>query len=174
MTSNPADENSRLRQACAEAKTLLDGAAKDLRKILDDELIIQESPIEASTAMETTAQAIAAARRILSMVSRSEKPTATLPSAALPDGSSSSDGPTRKQGQFLAFIREYMMRNRFGQAPSHMDLQRFFNLTPPSVNSMLIRLEERGFIRRVPGKARAIEIIIDAELIPPLDGIFKF
>lgn len=169
MSSNPADENSRLRQKCAEAKALLDGAAKDLRKILDDEPIIQETPIEASTAMETTAQAIAAARRILSMVSRSEKPSATLSG-----GSSSIDGPTRKQGQFLAFIREYMMRNRFGQAPSHVDLQRFFNLTPPSVNSMLIRLEQRGFIRREPGKARAIEIVIDSELIPPLEGIFTF
>ena len=62
-------------------------------------------------------------------------------SAALPPG-----GPTRQQGQFLAFIREYMMRNRAGVAPSHADFQRFFNLTPPSVNSMLIRLEERGFI----------------------------
>ncbi len=119
--------------------------------------------------METTAQAIAAARRILSMVSRSEKPSATLPS-----GSSGSEGPTRQQGQFLAFIREYMMRNRTGQAPSHADLQRFFNLTPPSVNSMLIRLEQRGFIRREPGKARAIEIVIDSELIPPLEGIIKF
>lgn len=55
-----------------------------------------------------------------------------------------------------------------------MDLQRFFNLTPPSVNSMLIRFEERGFIRREPGKARAIQIVIDPELIPPLEGIFKF
>lgn len=118
VTSNSADENSRLRQACAEAKTLLDGAAKDLRKILDDELIIQETPIEASNAMELTAQAIAAACRIFSMASRSEKTTATLPNAGLPGASSSSDGPTRKQGQFLAFIREYMMRNRFGQAPA--------------------------------------------------------
>lgn len=108
------------------------------------------------------------------MASRSEKTTATLPNAGLPGASSSSDGPTRKQGQFLAFIREYMMRNRFGQAPSHVDLQRFFNLTPPSVNSMLIRLEQRGFIRREPGKARSIEIVVDPELIPPLEGIFKF
>ena len=169
ITSTPADENSRLRQACAEAKTLLDGAAKDLRKILDDEPIIQETPIEASTTMELTAKAIAEARRILSMVNRSEKPSATLPG-----GNSGREGQTRQQGQFLAFIREYMMRNRAGQAPSHADLQRFFNLTPPSVNSMLIRLEQRGFIRREPGKARAIEIVIDPELIPPLEGILKF
>ena len=48
-------------------------------------------------------------------------------------------------------------------APSHPTLQRFFNLTAPCGNSMLIRLEERGFIRRVAGKARAIEIIVRPE-----------
>ena len=74
----------------------------------------------------------------------------------------------------LAFIREYMMRNEAGVAPSHADLQRFFNLTAPSVNSMLIRLEQRGFIHRMPGKARAIEIIIQPDSIPPLDRPFKF
>jgi SOS-response transcriptional repressor LexA len=72
--------------------------------------------------------------------------------------SSSIGGPTHQQGQYLAFIREYMMRNEAGLAPSHADLQRFFELlAPPFVNSMLIRLEQRGFIRRIPGKARAIE-----------------
>src|ERR1035441_4946761 len=82
--------------------------------------------------------------------------------------------PTRQQGQFLAFIREYMMRNQAGVAPSHADFQRFFNLTPPSVNSMLIRLERREFIRRIPGKARAIELAINPDWIPPLDRPFRF
>ena len=58
--------------------------------------------------------------------------------------------------------------------PSLADFQRFFNLTPPSVNSMLIRLEQRGFIRRIPGKARAIELILNPDWIPPLDRPFKF
>ena len=66
------------------------------------------------------------------------------------------------------------MRNEAGVAPRHADFQRFFNLTPPSVNSMLVRLEQRGFIRRVPGKARAIEIILELDGIPPLDRPFKF
>lgn len=39
---------------------------------------------------------------------------------------------------------------------------------------MLIRLEQRGFIRREPGKARAIELVINPEWIPPLDRPFKF
>jgi len=66
-----------------------------------------------------------------------------------------------------------MMRNEAAVAPSHADFQRFFELTPSSVNSMLIRLEERGFIRRIPGKARAIELTINLDWIPPLDRPFR-
>jgi DNA-binding MarR family transcriptional regulator len=73
----------------------------------------------------------------------------------------------------LAFIREYMMRNEAGVAPTHAELRRFFDLTPPSVNSMLIRLEQRRFIRRVPGQARAIELTINPDWIPPLDRPFR-
>jgi repressor LexA len=84
------------------------------------------------------------------------------------------DAPTRQQGQFLAFIREYIMRNEQGLAPTHAAIQKFFDLTPPSVNSMLIRLEQRGFIRRAPGQARGIQLIIAPDLIPPLERPFKF
>ena len=66
------------------------------------------------------------------------------------------------------------MRNYARVAPTHAEFQQFFNLTPPSVNSMLIRLEQRGFIRRVPGKARAIELVINPDWIPALDRPFKF
>jgi DNA-binding MarR family transcriptional regulator len=82
--------------------------------------------------------------------------------------------PTRQQGQFLAYISEYVAANRAGVAPSHADLQSFFNLAPPSVNSMLVRLERCGFIRRVPGKARAIEVLVPAAHLPPLERPFKF
>lgn len=86
----------------------------------------------------------------------------------------SKNAPTRQQGQFLAFIREYMMRNEHGVAPTHAAFQKFFDLTPPSVNSMLIRLEQRGFIKRTPGQARGIQLIIPPDLIPPLERKFKF
>ncbi len=85
----------------------------------------------------------------------------------------SKDAPTRQQGQFLAFIREYMMRNEHGVAPTHAAFQKFFDLTPPSVNSMLIRLEQRGFIKRSPSQARGIQLIISSDLIPPLERKFK-
>ena len=41
-----------------------------------------------------------------------------------------------RQGQFLAFIREYMLRNYAGVAPTHADLQRYFKRSAPSVNSI--------------------------------------
>jgi repressor LexA len=157
-------ETRGLRQASAEARALLGAAAEKLRAILQDELIMEETPIEAWTAMESAVEAIGAALRRLESAGHASSPPAAPPAG----------GPTRQQGQFLAFIREYTMRNRAGVAPSHADLQRFFNVTPPSVNSMLIRLEQRCFIRRIPGKARAIELTINPDWIPPLDRPFKF
>ena len=104
-----------------------------------------------------------------------ETPThnSKAPPATSLEPAPSMDAPTRQQGQFLAFIREYMMRNQAGVAPTHAALQKFFSLTPPSVNSTLIRLEQRGFIHRVPGQARAIELTLSPELIPPLERPFK-
>jgi hypothetical protein len=163
---NPAAEADvrKLGQAITEARAPLGAAAEMLRAVLRDEAIMTEFPIEAEVAMESAVEAISAALRRLDSAAPVNRP-----SAALPPG-----GPTRRQGQFLAFIHEYMMRNEAGVAPSHADFQRFFNLTPPSVNSMLIRLEQRGFIRRIPGKARAIELTINHNWIPPLDRPFKF
>jgi repressor LexA len=161
--SEAQDESCHLRQAVAEAKALLDDAAKQLRGIIESDALMAETPIEAQAAMESAAEAIGTILRRFKSITPKKAPSFA------PSG-----GPTRRQGQFLAFIREYMMRNEAGVAPSHADLQRFFNLTPPSVNSMLIRLEQRGFIHRIPGKARAIEITTRPDSIPPLDRPFKF
>lgn len=164
MKPEVEDESCKLRAATAEARALLSDAAAKLRALLQDEVIMAETPLEAEAAMESVAKAIGAALRRLDSAN-----SARQPSAAPTPG-----GPTRQQGQFLAFIREYLQRNEAGVAPSHAAFQRFFNLTPPSVNSMLIRLEQRGFIRRVPHTARAIELTINPDWIPPLDRLFKF
>ena len=164
QVSPGAEAQSRqLRQASAEARALLGGAIEKLRAILQDEPIMAETPLEAEAAMESAVEAIDAAVRRLESACPAERPSAAPPAGGL----------TRRQGQFLAFIREYMMRNEAGVAPTHAELQRFFNLTPPSVNSMLIRLEQRRFIRRVPGRARAIELTINPDWIPPLDRPFR-
>jgi hypothetical protein len=156
-------EICKLRQASAEARVILGDAVEKVSAVLEDDAIMAETPVEVSAAMDCAVEAISTALRGLESAGLAKKPSA----APVPGG------PTHQQGQFLAFIREYMMRNEAGVAPAHADFQRFFNLTPPSVNSMLIRLERRGFIRRVPGRARGIELTINAAWIPPLDRPFR-
>ena len=76
---------------------------------------------------------------------------------------------TERQGQFLAYIHQYSIVN--GCAPAEADMQRFFQITPPSVHSMVLTLERRGLIRRVPGQARSITLIVSPESLPPLKRI---
>ena len=76
---------------------------------------------------------------------------------------------TARQGQFLAYIHQYSIVN--GCAPAEADMQRFFQITPPSVHSMVLTLERRGLIRRVPGQARSITLIVPPESLPPLKRV---
>ena len=73
---------------------------------------------------------------------------------------------TERQGQFLAYIHQYSVLN--GCAPAEDDMQRFFQTTPPSVHSMVLTLERRGLIRRVPRQARSITLSVPPESVPPL------
>jgi DNA-binding MarR family transcriptional regulator len=47
-------------------------------------------------------------------------------------------------------------------------MQRHFQVTPPSVHQMVLTLERQGFIRRQPGVARSIEMLVDPERLPVL------
>ena len=76
---------------------------------------------------------------------------------------------TERQGQFLAYIYQYSLVN--GRAPAEADMQRFFQITPPSVHSMVLTLERRGLIRRVPGQARSMTLIVSPESLPPLKRV---
>lgn len=73
---------------------------------------------------------------------------------------------TAKQGQYLAFIYAYTTLH--GQAPAERDMERFFRTSPPTVHSMVKTLEREGFIRRQPGVARSIEILVEPEALPIL------
>jgi hypothetical protein len=55
-----------------------------------------------------------------------------------------------------------------GRPPAEADLQRFFQVTPPSVHQMVLTLERSGLIRRQPGMARSIKVPVDPEALPPL------
>jgi hypothetical protein len=73
---------------------------------------------------------------------------------------------TKKQGQYLAFI--YNDSKIHGRAPSEMDLQLYFQTTPPSVHQMIKTLELSGFIERTPGQARSIRLLVRPEHLPTL------
>jgi Mn-dependent DtxR family transcriptional regulator len=73
---------------------------------------------------------------------------------------------TDKQGQYLAFIYAYTRIH--GRPPAEADLQRHFRVSPPSVHQMVLTLERAGLIRRRPGVARSIEVLIAPELLPIL------
>jgi Mn-dependent DtxR family transcriptional regulator len=73
---------------------------------------------------------------------------------------------TEKQGQYLAFIYAYSRIER--RAPAEADMQRHFEVTAPSVHSMVVELEKRGLIRREPGKARSIQLLVPPEALPVL------
>ena len=76
---------------------------------------------------------------------------------------------TEKQGQYLAFIYMYALVN--GRPPAEADMQRFFAVTPPSVHNMIVELERRGLIRRVPRQPRSIEVTVPAKELPMLQPI---
>jgi DNA-binding MarR family transcriptional regulator len=73
---------------------------------------------------------------------------------------------TEKQGQYLAFIYNYTKIN--GRAPAEADIQRYFRTTPPTIHQMILTLEQRGFIARVPGQARSITVLLPPEQLPYL------
>jgi DNA-binding MarR family transcriptional regulator len=85
------------------------------------------------------------------------------------DGRSPSFTP--KQGQYLAFIDAYTRVNR--RPPAEADIQRHFGVTPPSVHQMILTLERAGFIRRRPGVARSIEVLIPPEDLPVLQALIQ-
>jgi DNA-binding MarR family transcriptional regulator len=74
---------------------------------------------------------------------------------------------THQQGQYLAFI--YYYAKIHGVAPSEADMQRFFRVSPPSVHQMIVSLEERGFIKKIPGQARSISLLVPRETLPDLE-----
>ena len=73
---------------------------------------------------------------------------------------------TERQGQYLAFIHAYTKVN--GRPPAHADIQRFFAVSAPTVHQMLLSLERRGLLRRIPGRARSLHVLLPPEDLPIL------
>lgn len=77
-----------------------------------------------------------------------------------------SHGFTSRQGEYLAFIYAYTCISR--RPPAEADIQRHFKVSPPTVHQMILTLERDGFIRRQPGAARSIELLVDPDALPTL------
>ena len=73
---------------------------------------------------------------------------------------------TDKQGQYLAFIYAYTKVN--GRPPAVADIHRFFEVTPPTAQNMIVRLTKLGLCSRVPGAARTLEVLVPPNLLPVL------
>ena len=73
---------------------------------------------------------------------------------------------TPRQGQYLAFIYNYTQM--YGRPPAEGDIERFLQVSPPSVHQMILKLEEKGFISRIPRQPRSIKILVEPDEIPRL------
>src|SRR5437762_13969930 len=75
---------------------------------------------------------------------------------------------TPRQGQFLAYIHAYTRLHR--QPPSEMEMATYFGVSPPSVHQMVVALQNRGLIQRIPGQARSIRVLVSPKDLPDLES----
>jgi repressor LexA len=74
---------------------------------------------------------------------------------------------TKKQHQLLLFIRDSIARD--GVAPSFDEMKEALNLQSKSgIHRLILALEERGFLRRLQHRARALEVVkVPDNMLPP-------
>jgi repressor LexA len=79
---------------------------------------------------------------------------------------------TRKQYELLKFIHERLKES--GVPPSFEEMKEALDLRSKSgIHRLITALEERGFIRRLPNRARALEVIKLPDTVAPSMGIKK-
>ena len=67
---------------------------------------------------------------------------------------------TKKQKELLKYIQKFQNKN--GVTPSYEEMKSALNLKSKSgIHRLILALEERGFVKRLAHKARALEIIKD-------------
>jgi repressor LexA len=81
---------------------------------------------------------------------------------------------TRKQHELLVFIHERLKES--GIPPSFDEMKEALDLASKSgIHRLITALEERGFIRRLPNRARALEVIrLPDSIAPGLNAARKF
>ena len=55
------------------------------------------------------------------------------------------------------------------RAPAESDLERYFQVSAPSIHGMVKTLERNGLIERTPRLARSIRLLVRPEHLPPLE-----
>ncbi len=79
---------------------------------------------------------------------------------------------TRKQYELLKFIHERLKES--GVPPSFEEMKEALDLRSKSgIHRLITALEERGFIRRLPNRARALEVIKLPDTVAPTMGTRK-
>ena len=68
---------------------------------------------------------------------------------------------TARQGQYLAFIYYYAKIHRL--PPAEADMQRYFQVSPPSVHQIVLSLEKSGLIERIAGQGRSLKLLLPRE-----------
>jgi repressor LexA len=81
---------------------------------------------------------------------------------------------TRKQHELLLFINERLKES--GVPPSFDEMKDALDLASKSgIHRLITALEERGFIRRLPNRARALEVLrMPESLTPSFNAARKF
>jgi repressor LexA len=81
---------------------------------------------------------------------------------------------TRKQHELLLFIHQRLKET--GIPPSFDEMKEALDLASKSgIHRLITALEERGFIRRLPNRARALEVLrLPESLAPGLGGSRRF
>ncbi len=77
------------------------------------------------------------------------------------------DKYTKGQGQYLAFI--YYYTKIHGCPPAEADIQKYFKVSPPSVHQMVVTLEKKGLIEKIPYQARSIRLLLAREELLDLE-----
>ena len=73
---------------------------------------------------------------------------------------------TKKQHELICFINDRLVDT--GVSPSFEEMKEALDLKSKSgVHRLISALEERGFLRRLPNRARALEVIKMPEVAPP-------
>lgn len=76
-------------------------------------------------------------------------------------------GPTRIQGQYLAYVHCYTKVHR--RPPAEDEVAGFFGVEGPMAHGMILRLERLGCLFRVPGRPQSLRVLLPRDKIPDLE-----